>query len=242
MTPTELWLPIGAVALYLYDSARLIWQNELLYIRTGSRWRVVGGSDLRLFGRRVHLGHPLLPQHGEFSVRWSTTDKRKDAVVTTASLLPLFAAARPLGWIAQLQVWLLLVALPLISWTQGAGLWLLWLFAAFYLLILVALTVCFVRRSPLGLTTRQFFHVALDSLACAPFSINVVRRICANHALAGNPILFAAREFDADTQHRMLELLRSRIAEQQAGEPATPEQAGAVASLLAPLEGVAQRQ
>jgi hypothetical protein len=218
-------LPLGAAAFYLYDSARLMWQNDLLYIRAGSRWRVAGGSELRLFGRRVHIGHPLLPQYGEFPVRWSTTDKREEVGVTTASLQPLFAATRPLGWIAQLQVWLLLVALPLISWTQGAGLWMLGLFAVYYLLILIALTVCFLRRNQLRVTTRQFSHVALDALACAPFAIN--------------PILFAAREFDAETKHRMLGLLCSRVGEQQAGESETREQAAAVAALLAPLKRIA---
>lgn len=234
MTPTELWLPIGAAAFYCYDCARLLWHNELLYVRAGSRWRVAGGSDVRWLGRRVYLPHPLLPQHGAFAVHWSLHDKRHAAAAAT-TLQPLFAALRPLGWIAVAQAWLLLVALPLISWTLGAGLWMLLLFALFYLLALAALSITFIRRERLSLAPRRFWQLAFDALACAPFSINIVRRITAQHTLAANPVLFAAQEFDAVTRQQTLQLLRARIAEQLAGEDPLPEQTQAAANLLAPL-------
>ena len=53
MTQVELWLPIGAAAFYLYDSALLMWQNELVYLCAGRHWRASGGSEIRLGSRRL---------------------------------------------------------------------------------------------------------------------------------------------------------------------------------------------
>ena len=40
MTPTELWLPLGAIAFHLYDATQALWHNEVLFERAGARWRI----------------------------------------------------------------------------------------------------------------------------------------------------------------------------------------------------------
>ena len=214
MTPTELWLPIGAAAFYLYDSCCLLWHNELMFTRARARWLVHGGSELRLSGRRLYLPNPLLPLRPQFQVQWSLADTRAEPAESCA---PLLQALVPIGVINQLQL-LLLLALPAISWTLGASIVLLALFALFYLLTLAALVLVWRRRSACGIQTRAFWLLALDVLACAPFAVNMVRKISMRHGIAGNPLLFAAANFDPATRDIMQKLIDARVREEQASK------------------------
>ena len=210
MTPTELWLPIGAAAFYLYDSCCLLWQNELIFTR-GRSWQVHGGSQFRLGARRLFVPNPLLPLRPQFQVRWSQNDVRDTADSPDA----LFRALRPIGLINQLQLAILLL-LPLVSWTWGAGIVLLAMFALFYLLSVTALVVIWRRRVVFALAPRGYWSLVLDALACAPFAINLTRKISMRHGLAGNPLRFAAQHFDAATHAAMQQIVDARLQEEQA--------------------------
>jgi hypothetical protein len=211
MTATELWLPIGAAAFYLYDSCCLLWQNELVYTRA-RRWRVHGGTELRIAGRRVFLPNPLLPARPQFLVRWSVDDGRAAAGDEPAALLQ---ALRPIGVINQLQL-VLLLALPLVSWTLGAGIVLLAVFALFYIFTFVALALLWRRRGPAGLQTRAFWLLALDALACAPFAVNLVRKVSMRHGVAGDPLRFAARQLDPAARDTIRQIIAARLREEHA--------------------------
>jgi hypothetical protein len=218
MTPTELWLPIGAAAFYLYDSCCLLWQNELMFTRGRNRWLVHGGTELRVSGRRVFLPNPLLPSRAQVQVRWSLSETRPDDGNPSADWL---LALRPIAVINQMQL-LLLLALPLIAWTLGAGLVLLCLFAVFYICTLAALTIAWRRRGAMGLPTRAFWFLVLDALACAPFAVNLTRKISMRHGVAGDPLRFAARNLDAAARDTMRQLISARVREEhvdaEAGE------------------------
>lgn len=224
MSPTELWLPIGAAAFYLYDAALLLWQNELVFTRAGANWRVSGGTEFRIGARRVFLPQPLLAHRPHFLVRWSTTDPQAgqaDGEVPDE----LLRALRPIGALNLLQV-VLLCALPAVLWTAGAGIGVLLLFGLFYLLTVVALLHAFRSRAALGLSARGFWLQALDVLACAPFAANFARRLALQHGLRGEPLRFASRHFDAPAQTQLRQLVAARVREEMANPdtPATREQ------------------
>jgi hypothetical protein len=231
MTPTELWLPIGAMAFYLYDSCCLLWQNELMFTRGRNRWLVGGGTQLRLSGRRVFLPNPLLPSRPQFQVRWSVNETRSDNAGDQAKLM---RALRPVAVINQLQL-LLLLALPLVAWTLGAGLLLLALFALFYAFTLASLAIAWRRRAPYGLRTRAFWSLAVDALACAPFSVNLTRKLSMRHGIPGDPLLFAARNLDRAARDTMRRLISSRVQEEHADAEAG-ERERHIGQLLSRLE------
>jgi hypothetical protein len=222
MSPIELWLPLGAAAFYLYDSALLLWQNELVYTRRGKGWLVDGGTEFRLGGRRVFLPQPLLPHRAHFLVCWSAADRRP---VTDEGREPvaLLRALRPIGAINVAQL-ALLCLLPVLMWITGPGLLVLLLFALFYLLAITALAVAFIGRSALGLSTRAFWLQALDVLACAPFSINLTRRLALAHGLHDEPLLFAMRHFGEHGVTQMRQLVASRVNEELEGGASAPRE------------------
>lgn len=232
MTPTELWLPLGAIAFHLYDAAQGLWHNEVLFERAGARWRILADSPVRRWGRRLVLPNPFTPQRPLFRMAWSLDDARP---ASDADLAPLLRALRPLGVICQALLLLLLALWPL-CWVVGAGLSVLALFATYYLLVIGALALVWVRRGPLTLTPRAFWSLAFDVLACAPFAINLVRRLSLRHGIAGSPVEFAARRFDARTRAVLAGLIRARLEESRAGEPPAPGDEARIAQCLARLE------
>ena len=216
MTPIELWLPIGAAAFYLYDSTCLLWQNELLFIRAGSRWQVNGGMELRLMGRRVCLPNPLQPQRLSFLVRWSRGDTRVDGT-TGETIAQLHSALLPVRVLVMAMTFVLLFALPVVSWSLGAGLVMLLLFAAYYLMVLVALAAIWRVRRTVDLAGRSFALLCFDVLACAPFAANLVRKLARRHGIAGDPLQFAERNFDNAARAQLDAIVSTRLAEESAG-------------------------
>ena len=231
MTAVEFWLPVGAIAFYLYDSAQLLWHNELLYVRGAQRWRAEGPAALSLFGRRVYLPNPLLPQRPGFKIHWVLAEQR-----ATAAALPddFLRALRPIGFITLLLSWLL-VLLPVLSWTLGTGLALLSLFALFYLAIMVALVLMLRARKTLRLPGAACASLVFDALLCAPFAVNLVRKIALRHGLDGDPLAFAGAQFDAEARAELRTLLLHKLDEQQAGAEPTPERSAQIAELLGKL-------
>lgn len=230
MTGVELWLPVGAIGFYLYDSIQLLWQNELLCIRAGKRWRIQAESSLRISARRLVLPHPLLPHRPQFRAAWSVADERAAALPDLNGLL---SALKPIGILCQMLLWLLLSLAPM-CWILGAGVIVLAQFALYYLLIIAALVLVFRQRSPLALSTRAFWSLAFDVLVCAPFAVNLLRKLSLRRDL-GDPVAFAAREFDASTRAELAQLIHRRLEEEQAGEAPSPQRQQQIAQWLARL-------
>lgn len=228
MTAVEFWLPIGAIAFYLYDSAQLLWHNELLFVRSARRWRAEGPTTISLSGRRVYLPNPLLPQQPGFRIHWSIEEERVAADAPSDEFL---RALRPIGFVTLLMV-AMLVALPLVSWTLGTSLALLLLFAGYYLCVLVALAFVLWRRKALQLSGGACASLIFDSLACAPFAANLVRKIALRRGLEGDPLRFAGVHFDAAAREELRAQLVKKIEEQQAGETPSPDRSARIAQQL----------
>jgi hypothetical protein len=231
MTPVEFWLPLGAIAFYLYDGAQLLWHNELLFVRAGGRWRAEGPSDISWLGRRLYLPNPLLPQRPGFKVHWSLSDTRAAAAPVPAEFLQ---ALRPIGFTTVVLCGLLLL-LPLISWTLGAGLMMLLLFAVYYGLIILALAFMIARRKALQLTGSACASLAFDALACAPFAINLVRKIALRRGMEGEPVAFAGTQFAPAERDALRALLARKIEEAAAGASPPTEKRAQIAVLLGKL-------
>lgn len=212
MTSFELWLTLGALGLYLFDSLQWLYSNELIFMRRDGLWRGSRIPALLVAGRRVYLPNPLTPGTPQFKVRWSESDPRTDAE-EGAELEQFLRALRPVGYFVNTLLGLL-AALPVVLLLFGTGVELLALMAAFYAAILVALGYIFSRRHVLRLTSRAFAALCFDALACAPFAINLVRKLALRRSLAGNPLSFAERSFAAPEFALVIDAVTARVAEE----------------------------
>ncbi len=216
MTSFEVWLPLGALALYLFDSTQWLYANELIFLHGGGNWRCARIPAFLLSGRRVYLPNPLTPGSPQFKVRWSESDRREERE-DAAALATFFRALRPVQYLVNALLVILLV-LPVELLLYGTGVGLLALMAVFYLVIVVALGVVYARRRQLGLTRRAFAAVSFDALACAPFAINLVRKLSLRRSLAGNPIELAAGAFEPSALAGLVDAVTARIREDQLRE------------------------
>jgi hypothetical protein len=221
MTSFEVWLPLGALGLYLFDSILWLYSNELPFLRGVGGWRAAQVPAVLVAGRRVYIPNPLTPGVALFKVRWSDSDERGEHK-ETGELERFLRALRPVQYLVNALLVILLV-LPVELLLYGAGVKLLVLMAAFYLVIVVALVVVYVRRRELLLSGRSFAALCFDSLACAPFAVNLVRKLTLRRSLAGNPISFAVRSFEPAALRGLIESVSARVAQEQLREdPQSP--------------------
>ena len=61
-----------------------------------------------------------------------------------------------------------------------------------------------------------------DGILCAPFAVNIVRKMSLHWKIGLSPVRFARRRFDAPALHAFADLLSSRLAAEGAGEPEDP--------------------
>lgn len=181
----EALLVLLALALYLFDASLFFARDEAaLVCGRGGRWFARFGLDRwRLSGREPYLPNPFTPHRPLFRLHW-----RFDAPAGGA---PDAAALRPVAVPDELRR---LSPHVLLS---GACLFVMLPVALFYPLGLgptcvvvgllyannvVALWRLYRRRSAFGLTPSQVGSLAFECLACPPFAVNLIRRLCARLA------------------------------------------------------------
>jgi hypothetical protein len=209
MPAFELLLPLGALGFYAYDCCMLLYDNELLLLRARRRWRVAAGSSQILFGRRLCLPGLAQPWLALYRLHWSDAAAAAAAAPGTIGL----AGLVPLQLLCTLMLCLLLPVLPLVSLGYGAGWAMLGVFAGYYLLVLVALTLVWMRRRQWQLSGRAFAGMALDSLACAPFAVNLLRRITLQQQYTADAVATTRALCDPPVRQELLVTLRARLAE-----------------------------
>lgn len=219
----EAALILGAIALYLYDTAMLLYSDELLFVRSRGQWRASLGSRLMLGGRFVALPAVLLPGTPVFRACWGRAGLAGAPLETP---LPDFLRAlRPLQWAGAAMALLLFVAMPVCLVMRPGSQLMLVLFLMFYGTALGCGIYLTTQRKRLGLAGHALSSALVDVLACPPFAVNVVRRV----TLAAGPTITPdafAREVLSSTDHGLLyKAVQDRL---QAAMPADPAEAPGV--------------
>ena len=217
MPAFEVLLPVGAIGLYLFDSTLLLYSNEFLLLHRSRGWGFAESSGFLLAGRRVYCPNPLTPGTPQFRVRWSEVDPRQEQE-EAGELERFFRALRPVQYLVTALL-VILLALTVELLLYGTGIELLLVMAAFYMVTLVTLGYIFARRRELRVSARSFLALCFDSLACAPFAINLVRKLALRRALVGNPIAFAARTFEPAVLSSLIRAVDTRVSAEQRRQP-----------------------
>jgi hypothetical protein len=171
----ELLLIAGAVGLYLYDSALLLYFDEGILTPAGrGRWRVKFATDkLRLMGKGLFLPNPLALHRPLFRLSWRFPSPPSRVDAQWMARRSLFRPLAPAVWAMTLA---LFVLLPLGLFRLGHQALLL-AGVLLYASIAAALLWTGLHRARLGLSAGRFAALAFESLACPPFALNLVRRI-----------------------------------------------------------------
>ncbi|WP_158755083.1 hypothetical protein [Dyella sp. S184] len=203
------WLMAGIVALYLYDSALLLFHNEIVLETRRSGCLVSGGAAMEFRGRHPYLPNPLCPHRPLVRLSWSVDE-------------PLDGSAHRIRWrriklaLSSIAPWawmlfgLFFVGLPGVLCFGTDALLLGWLVLT-YLTIIAMLGQVWVRRKALNLSGRAIAALSLDVLLCAPFAINMVRKISLRQVHSSGLYAFASSTLSAAEKAVLCEILRGRI-------------------------------
>lgn len=206
----ELWLLGGVVALYLYDSALLLYHNEVILVKTRSGCRVSGGSVFELGGRHVFLPLPFCPHQPLFRLSWPQHGIFNGKTQPIRSRRVRVALARTAPWIWLLLV-LFVVGLPYALFVSHTAATLLAWIVAVYTAIIVTLIHVYRYRKALNLSRRAVAAIALDAMLCAPFALNIVRKISLRQPFEGDLRSVAASVLSPLALRDLTGILRQRI-------------------------------
>lgn len=177
---TEALLQLMVLAFYLQDSLQALAPNEAALVRGGrGRWHAAFGTrGWKLAGREWLLPNPFTPHRPLFRLVWRMEAAPPPAGPPAAELKvpPDIDRLRPFVFIAALALFLLL---PLGLFSRAGPLLAIAAVALLYVNNLAALWLAYRWRDRLGIDRRRLVPMALECLACAPYGLNLVRRLCA---------------------------------------------------------------
>lgn len=212
MPSFEILLIIGAAGFYIYDSAILLYANELLILRRRNCWGFAAPkSDWLILGKSLYLPNPLTPSTTLFRTSWSSTGIEADKDKSPYHLMNSIA---PLKYMVVLLHAMMMAAMPTLILFRGTGMELLFLFGCIYLNILAMLIYIFRTRKLLNISSHSLLIMAIESLACAPFAINLYRKVTLAHFSIGDPIEFSTKYFCLDTHNDLIDNICHSIDEQ----------------------------
>lgn len=112
--------------------------------------------------------------------------------------------------------------LPLVLYRFGTGMELLFWFAAVYLCVAGIAYNAFRRRRVLELSLREFAALAFECACCAPFAINIVRKLTLRIPMAS--LRSSASMLDPASRNALLVAANQRVDDMLVGrDPGTPQ-------------------
>lgn len=177
----EVLLQLLVVGFYLQDSLQALAPNEAVLVRGWrGRWHAVFGlRGWKIAGRELLLPNPFTPHRPLFRLAWRMEGAAEAAPRQPAQALtvpPDIDRLRPFVFVAGLA---LFVLLPLGLFSRAGTLLAIAAVVLLYVNNLLALLLAYRWRDRLGIDKRRLVSMALECLACAPYGLNLVRRLCA---------------------------------------------------------------
>lgn len=207
-------LVLGIVGFYLFDSAMLLYVNELVFVEKNGKWMFSHPeTGWQMLGKYLYIPSPLTPDCPLFRSYWVVSSAPNEHQEDIKTLRQFLNELHPLRYMTFILFVLLLIWLPIVLWWFGTGLELLLLLGVIYCTIFVMLAHTYRHRDKLGLSGKAFVKLAFDSIACAPFALNLVRKITLRRSLAGDTISFAHQVLDADAFVQLVQALCHQVDE-----------------------------
>ncbi len=211
----DIMLILGIVGFYLFDSSMLLYVNELVFVEKNGKWVVYRPEwGWQMLGKNLYVPNPLTPDYSLFCACWVVSSAPNEYQEDIDALRKFLNELNPLRYMTFSLFVLLLIWLPIVLLKFGTGLALLLFIGVIYCIISIMLAQIFRQREKLGLSGRTFAKLAFDSLACAPFALNLVRKITLHRSLVGDPICFANQVLDSDAFSQLVQALCDRVNEE----------------------------
>lgn len=202
---------LGLLGFYFVDSAILLYSNELVYIYKNKEWDF-SESYVNFSRRNLYIPKPWQAGCPLFRIHWSVTSTSADEE-DAESLQCFLSQLNDLRRYIAALIYLQLIGLPFALLTLGTGIGFLLIVVSVYITIIATLVKVYRHRVELGVTKITVAKIAFESLACAPYAINIVRKLSLGRKISGDPIKFAGQEFDKLTFKKLSYIVCAKIDE-----------------------------
>lgn len=218
---SEVLLLVLAVGLYIYDSAMLLYDNEVILVRVDAirGWKSLFPSDtFDILGRALFIPNPLCPHQFIFRLYWHANpviSPRTLAGLSDRGAMDCFRKAMvPLGVLIIISLIVLFICLPAALLVPGVrGVFFVFL-AILYGIAITALVLVFRNRTTLGLDARSCIMLGVETLICIPVFPNLIRKISIRYS-PQHDLVFVAGALLGDEQFTtLLSSLLRKIEEQ----------------------------
>jgi hypothetical protein len=207
--PVEIWLALGIGLFYLYDSLVMLGPNELVLIESGGRWKFfVPLSDWQVGGKYVYLPNPFVPVQTLYRLDWQAGGPGQ---VDAAALNDFLGGQRFLRPVVLVLFCLLAFLLPVAICRAAPLRLLLAIVGEVYVFIVIAALLLYRQHAALRLDRKAALKLAMDGLLCAPFSINLIRKLGLGYNWQGDPVAFARGALKPERFAALRESLLRRI-------------------------------
>lgn len=208
----EFWIALGLISFYLYDSAVLMFANEIVFFEAHGRWFISFPTDRwRVMGKRLFFPNPLAPNYLMFIVPWSATENFHGT--DSENTLEFISTIRCLRLAVMLLMLLLVCILPLVILTWGIGSTALITLVVSYLLVIAMLFYTYGKREKLGLTKKQVLSISFEAISCPPFAINLIRKLTIRRSNMNCSVEFAFKVLEPEDFKKFTEELDQVLSE-----------------------------
>ncbi len=207
----EVLLLMGIIGFYLYDSAMLLYVDEMVLGENGHAWfAACPAGQWTIRGRHPYLPNPLTPANPIFRLAWSFNATSPDQPALD-EIKKLIDAMRPLRYLSIVLLVVMLIWLPVLTFRFGIGIGFFVSLALTYSTILSMLALIYRRRAVLSLSKKDFYSLAFDAVACPPFAINLVRKISLHQKMKVDPVMFAHQSLTKEKFSSLVRAIQSRL-------------------------------
>ena len=213
MISFEILLILGSLGFYLYGSSMLLYINEAVFIKGRRSWYFsYPETNWSFLGRQLYIPNPLTPEAPIFRLYWTVSNQQK--INREESLESLLTTIIPLQYLMMILLMFFFIWLPTVLFLYGSGPQLLWMFGIIYLNISVILVFIYRNKKILGISNKKYIALVFESLACAPFSLNILRKITLSRPPNKDPIELASDLLEHEAFKKFLGIVIKRIDEQ----------------------------
>jgi hypothetical protein len=172
---SEVWLLLGVVGFYLYDSLRLANIHEVYLLKGVLGWQLKLPSNFFKFrGQCIFLPNPLTPWNPIFSSNFFDEIGSQDFIDLPSQLSNSLLVIRLLVVTLFIEM---LVFLPISIYFFGMGMTTLGIVLSIYITVVILVITLFRKKIEFKLTPKKYLSLAFDCIACPPFALNVVRKL-----------------------------------------------------------------
>jgi hypothetical protein len=208
----EVWLGLGILGFYVFDCLSLADPYRQYFTYSFAHWSFrMPNQSLRVRRRSIDVFNPFMPW--QLQLPYSILTKPSKIKQTCDGRFN--KAIRALVPIQIVLSICLLLILPATLFVFGIGQLFLLMFALVYVCIGFALLTLYKKRSALHLSASQCLSLAVECLLCAPFAVNLIRKIGLLQTDVPDAVRFAKQNFTVEALAQWREQLGSYIRLQQ---------------------------